>query len=329
MKMKSLIIHFVVALFLVLPLSAQYNTTENSSGNNLFIGAPEKIISGSEQYYMAPSYSPDGNFIAFTSSNYKGVWIKNLLNDEIKKITGDDAAGFGFEWSPDSKVILSRAAKFDNGKRYNAVKLFFTDGKQEKLLTDYKTFMPGLPHFTLNGEAVYLYDGKNLNFMESGISASSLNKNISTKKIAYSKDSKIYVVEPSNKIFNSFEPIANQEYLNLTVSPDGQKIAFEVYGGNLYSMNSDGSNLIDLGKGSRPKFSFDSKKIIYMIAEDNGENYTSSDIYAVNSNGADKIQLTQTDNVLEMNPSFSPDGKNIIYYEMNEGAIYILPVIIP
>ena len=63
------------------------------------------------------------------------------------------------------------------------------------------------------------------------------------------------------------------------------KMVFEVMGGNMFVVNIDGSNLTDLGKGNRPKWSSDSKKIIYMIAEDNGHEFTASDIYTINADG--------------------------------------------
>lgn len=325
MKKKNLYILIAALMIKGIVSSAQTNIS-SGSGEHVSLGAPEKIVSADGRYYMSPVWSPDGKYVAYTGSNYKGIWVKDLTTGKIEQITSEDAAGFGFEWLPDSKVILSRVAKYEGMKRYNAVKLFFVETREEKLLTDYRTFMPGLPHWSSNGEKVYLFDGKKLNVLESGISAAALKKISTRQKIVYSKNSEIYIGESAAQNFNSFKPFSDKEYLNITTSPDGLKIAFEVYGGNLYVMNSDGSGLVDLGKGYRPKWSPDSKRIAYMITEDDGDNYTSSDLYMVKADGTDKIQLTKTEGALEMNPSWSPDGKFIAYNEMNEGSIYLLPV---
>ena len=298
----------------------------SSNDEEVTENVPQKIVPPNGQYYMAPKWSPDGNYVAFSSANYKGLWIKNLTTNKVSQLTDETAAGFGYEWSPDSKVILSKVAKYEEMKRYNAVKLFFVESKETKQLSNYKTFMPGLPHWTSLGKEVYLFDGKNLDVLETGIAFSTLNKNVASQKIVYSKNNKIYVGENTSQSYSAFEPLNSKEYVNLTSSPDGLKIAFEVYGGNLYLMNADGTGLIDLGKGNRPEWSADSKRIVYMIAEDDGENYTSSDIYTVKADGTGKTQLTKTDDILEMNPSISPDEKYIAYNDMNKGTINFLLV---
>jgi len=97
-------------------------------------------------------------------------------------------------------------------------------------------------------------------------------------------------------------------------------------GGNIFTMNIDGSNLIDLGKGNRPRWSFDSNKITYMIAQDDGHDYTASDIYSINADGTQKLNLTNTSDMIEMNPCFAPDGKSIVFDVVNDGSIYIMNI---
>jgi Tol biopolymer transport system component len=84
--------------------------------------------------------------------------------------------------------------------------------------------------------------------------------------------------------------------------------------------------LTDLGIGYRPKWSPDSKTICYMITEDEGHTITASDLYLVNADGSGKRKLTSTPDKIEMNPSFSPDGKFIAFDEMNEGAVFIMKI---
>ena len=87
-------------------------------------GTPIKLIGGDGAIYMRPLWSPDGSKIAFTTARYQGIWIMNADGSLVQQITDEPAAGFGFEWSSDSKAILSRVAKLDKRYRYNAVKLF-------------------------------------------------------------------------------------------------------------------------------------------------------------------------------------------------------------
>ena len=128
------------------------------------------------------------------------------------------------------------------------------------------------------------------------------------------------------KKYDLFSPLGDEYYLNIVVSPDDQKVAFEVYGGNLHVMNLDGTGLKDLGKGHRPQWAPDSQHLVYMITSDDGHTIISSDLYTININGSDKKRLLNSDNKLEMNPSWSPDGIKIIYDVSDEGAIYSIEV---
>lgn len=94
----------------------------------------------------------------------------------------------------------------------------------------------------------------------------------------------------------------------------------------MYKINVDGSGLTDLGKGNRPKWSPDSKRIVYVITEDNGYEITSSDIYLINADGSGKVNLTNSDTIIEMTPSFSPDGKSILFENYLEGSIYLMSI---
>ncbi len=109
-------------------------------------------------------------------------------------------------------------------------------------------------------------------------------------------------------------------------SPDNTKIVFKVIGGSMFTMDIDGSSLTDLGEGNSQKWSPDSKKIIYTISQDDGYNYTASDIYMIDIDGLQKRNVSNTTNKIEMNPSFSPDGKIIVYDELNSGSIFLMTI---
>ncbi len=302
----------LISSFIVLSVNAQSKS--------------EKLIGSIETGFTAPIWSPDGSMIAFTSAKYKGIWIINLANKNIKQITDEAAAGFGFKWASDSRTILTRVAKYEGPKRYNAVKTFNIETGASTQLTDYRTMMPGLPSFTSGDNKVFMYGRQNLEIFDSGIETNSLKKSNNSLKIVYLKDDKIAVEDLKTSQINTYEPVKNERVLNLMTSPDGNKVTFEIIGGDMYVMNIDGTGLKDLGKGNRPKWSPDNQHIVYMITEDDGYQMLSSDIYTINIDGTNKINLTNTDDKLEMDPDWSPDGNKIAYDVLDEGAIYIITI---
>ena len=158
------------------------------------------------------------------------------------------------------------------------------------------------------------------------LSGKEKNNLVNGNVIAFEKNNKIFVKNINNNSEKSFELVKDAQYINVAVSPNGNKIVFEIVGGNFFVVNSDGTNLIDLGKGNRPKWSIDSNKIIYMITEDDGHDFTASDIYVIYSDGTRKNNLTKTKDLIEMNPCFAPDGKSIVFDVVNDGSIYLMNI---
>lgn len=301
-------IFFIVLLIFPISLHAQYNY--------------KMIIQGSpDEPLLNPITSPDGKKIAYSHSSYVGLYVFDLQTSTTVKISDEAGAGFGFQWSSDSKSILARVAKYENQKRYNAVKIFNSESLLSNQLTDYLTLMPYLPLWADGDSKIYLRKMDNDEMLSSGIDK---NNFINNEILVFEKNNKIVVKNLSNNSEQAFEPIKESQYINVSTSPDGAKIIFEVVGGNMFTMNIDGSNLTDLGKGYRPKWSSDSKKIVYMISEDDGHKIISSDLYIINTDGTEKINLTNTSDIIEMNPCFAPDSKSIVFDVVNDGSIYLM-----
>jgi Tol biopolymer transport system component len=93
-------------------------------------------------------------------------------------------------------------------------------------------------------------------------------------------------------------------------SPAESKVAFYSKGrggpGGLYTVNVDGTGLEPLGEMSdrQPSWSPDGQRIAF--------SWASSDIYVMNADGSNRVQLTQ-DPSPEFEPAWSPDGTKIAF----------------
>jgi len=81
---------------------------------------------------------------------------------------------------------------------------------------------------------------------------------------------------------------------------------------NIYTMKTDGSDLIKLTRDVRrnfsPEISNDGSKIVFVSSRDQHE-----DIYVMNFDGAEVKRLTKKLNLNNASPAWSPDGKKIVF----------------
>lgn len=313
----------VLLCLIVFAISATMATSQERMTGN-----PVKLIGGDGLYFMHPVFSPDGSKIAFTTSNYQGLWIINVDGSGAREISSEPAAGFGFEWASDSRAIVSRVAKFEQKYRFNAVKVFDLETGGSRFITNFRTLMPGLPHWGARDEIIYMYGRGKLEVYESGRKAATLQKSAGPTISAFLKDDQIAIGNAAARDYRTFEPIKGERCINLVMSPDRSRVAFEIMGGNMFVMNVDGSGLKDLGPGHRPQWSPDSQHLVYMVTRDDGYRFLSSDLYTIKIDGAEKTRLVFPENKLELNPSWSPDGKRIAFDVLDEGAIYVVDLTI-
>ncbi len=287
------------------------------------VGEPEVLIQEEGEFFMAPRWSPDGTMIAFTHSRYHGLYVYHIADGSIEQISDEESAGFGFSWSEDSRSILARVSSYEGVRRLTAIKIFDIAGKEEEIVLDYRTGVSGIPQWTESEEAVVLYSRGQTHLLQRS------GNDLEPQDRMEMQTEPLHIrpgIMPARDI-ESIDPFPGEQYLNAVSSPDKQRIVFEVMGGDMYVVNTDGTGLTNLGRGDRPQWSPDGDYIVYMITEDDGHNYTASDIYTIRTDGTGQVRLTDSPANLFMNPSWSPDDSRIVFNDMNDGNIYILEVL--
>ena len=281
------------------------------------------------QHLSQPVWSPDGQKIAAAGQNYRGIWVMSPDGENLRAVSSDAGAGFDFAWSTDSQEIVARTSLYRNGRKVNMIKVFNIETNTSRILKEYKSGLLTPPKWTPDNSMVYVYTKNGLVLIKSGKNAQqSAAASASEKPIFYSSGGELVLADSEIKERTRIKPVPGN-YLNSILSPDAKRIAFEVLGGNLYVVNTDGSNLVDLGRGERPDWSPDGEWITYVTPTDDGHRMLSSDIYVIRVNGTGRTNLTGTPDKLEMNPAWSPDGRYIAFDEENSGRIYKIKVVKP
>lgn len=230
----------------------------------------------------SPSWSPDGNQIAFDSGrdnemmNYLNhdIYIMNVngLNVHRLTISGDDEAGP--RWSPNGKLIAYIREQYVSAQGFKEnpnwdIYIMKPDGSQQVQLT--------------NGPANELEPAWSPNSAKIAFTSDRNGKNID-----------IYVMNADGSDLTQLTSDSANEF-GPAWSPDGTQIIFNSdRNGNvqLFIMNIDGSNLIQLTRdqsnSAYATWSPDGKRIVFESDRDTGH----ANIYIMNADGSNVIQLT-------------------------------------
>ncbi|MFC1583314.1 hypothetical protein ACFL4U_01390 [Candidatus Neomarinimicrobiota bacterium] len=287
-------------------------------------GAPF-ALTAAEDLYMAPVWSPSGHDIAVTGSHYSGIYLVSFPEGDVVQLSDDPAAGFGMAWNHEGTEIAARIARYENRRRNNAVAIFDAITGEKRVVSDFSPRLSGTPKWTISDQQVYLSGGEKFHLFTVDPSLRKASSTAPSERVVYANDKRIQIREASSESGPAILT-AKGRILNLLAAPDGSRIVYEVMGGSIWVVNSDGSTPVDLGAGDGPVWNPDGIKIAYAITTDDGHRFLSADIYVVNADGSGLANLTKTDNVMEVHPTWSPDGRYIAYEVIDTGQILVQEV---
>ena len=267
-------------------------------------------IPKSEQWTVAV-YSPTGDELYLTNSDYSGIWQYSLTSKLLKEITRDKNSGYNFIVSEDgSKIVYRRTAV--EGDQYSRV--------QEIVETDLQSMKQSI-----------LEKGNSLNTPVFIVDKNSRRQKIFNKKSVSSQDktpvligiedTKIALLQNGEK--SIVDPFNNGQYVWPQLSPDKTKlVAVEMdKGAFIYDLTS--KVITRLGKCNSPQWTKDGAWIIGMNDKDDGHSIYGSEIIAVSSDGSRHVQLTETPSIIEMFPTVSPKENSIVLSTMS-GDVMIM-----
>ena len=249
-------------------------------------GNPSKLA---ELPSFTISWSPDGRKIAAGCLDLD-IYIVDTDTGETQNLTNspDDMEGLP-SWSPDSQKIAF--AVYD--PPYFDISLMDADGTNETKLASERGICDDLTWVPGGGKVSYTWYSEDIQMPE-GIC----------------RDICVVDTSDGSRINLTDSPEYDDRYSSW--SPDGTKIAFssrrQVNDTQIYVMNIDGSRLSQLTADYRdcyhPSWSPDGRKIAYTSSVSQPDR---EDIYVMDADGSNVINLTDTPGIDDFLPVWSPE----------------------
>lgn len=268
----------------ILPINSGHSKILFQANNQLNIinvdGSNFQLVPTQGLYTFVANLSSDASKIVYGSvdTTYQQILLYNFLNNETIKITDDNIFHDSPVISPDNNSVLYLTRMdWKNGiYLYNIL-----NGEFKQLNSNLNA---SNPNFSADGSKIVCY-GNN-----GGDSVGIFVMNIDGSDLRFIKNG-------SSPVF----------------SPDGKKILYQKfippYDEGLYIMDIDGSEdkfLSLIPFQTSPRFSPDGSRIIF------SKFTTNFDIYLINVDGSNLINLTNSD-AGETQPVFTSDGSRIVF----------------
>jgi dipeptidyl aminopeptidase/acylaminoacyl peptidase len=331
MRTKNLIIGllclFVMAVFFAISTKSQkpveqpkFEIIEINTG-----GEPNYLPTGE------PQWSPDGKKLAFVSEGWLCV-VDLERTKEIKKVAKIGRAGFA--WSDTNQFAINEVERDTSGEIV-IHKTLTMDG-QEKLIRKEVNKnellrnihgLTGLPDGTLGYYERSSGTGwkKVFHIIKQGKlrPEDALKQMIVTTTEGYVGWG-VILLESVDGTVKKIVSKGEATYSFPKLSPDGRKLTCINHRGHILVLDTDGNLLADIGGGEWEQWSPDSKQIVYAVTKESEFYIEGSELYVINADGTGKVQLTNTPDVIETSPSWSPDGRAITCKSLRTGKMYVI-----
>lgn len=246
--------------------------------------------------YSTPVWSPDGEKILVTNDHNDALYVIYLSeNNKLEKLKSGQGIGYLANWSSDSKKVVFREKGDSNVFSELEVKSINIETKSERTLSKIQPDNTKTPLKPKKDVIVYI--------------------NQQTLKLEAKKGIKgiPWVITEEEGQF--YHPI---------VSPDQQKVIVHE-GASIYVYSIYGKQPRKyLGEGLASGWFPDNTNIVsFEDKSDDGHDISASDLFSISTKSTQKVQLTNSRNMIETWGSISPQGNKIAFSDEKSGKIFI------
>lgn len=269
------------------------------------------------EFYF-PQMHPSGTKVICTGPGYEGLYAIDLQDLSLEKISADPGAGYEFVLSADGQHVFYRTSTYRGPKRYSSL-LQLNLSTKEKIILEAEVRDLSTPQQVADGSIAYVIQDQIKRTPAARITPNS--ESLTESPAVFIENRKIALYRGNEKIL--LEPFGEGIYIWPSVSPDGDRLLFTLAGRGTFISDLDGNVFSELGRANAPQWSPDGQWVLFMDDRDDGYVFTDSEIFIIKADGSEKIQLTNTDDIIEMYPHWGTDNYTIVYAS-DDGVVYLM-----
>ncbi len=255
-------------------------------------------------YCLAPQWSPLGQLYCSTPK-FSAILKIDLENSALQTLSSGSGLGYQFAFAPNGNLFCKQA-----GEEARELWMLTLAGEKRQLATANRMgnpvwFQGAIRVLTSEGVRSWEADG-----IESSASAVGF---------AYRDTSGVFRLR-EGKPPQRLSPPGLEAFLP-KISPAGDRLVYETLGQGLFLVNLESGAAISLGTGNNACWSADGVFLFFDRTQDDGHRLTAGDLFRVNRDGNDPVNLTEISDLIATHPALSPDGKKLAFEA--EGRIWL------
>lgn len=293
----------------------------------------------------APRWSPDGKWIAFSLPKGEGIGMIRPDGSGRRRLSGEAGSGYRFAWSPDSNRIAYRATQREKGARHYAFRVVeVANGEVESTSEVVKDAQPPVWQRGPQGMrwTSHAQTGELSGRWQNAPGLARTER--ITPPLLMQRERGLWTQaangQPERKV-------SDQIGLNPRWNNAQTQVVFDAFDRIGIATPEDSAPSRTLCAGQHPAWSPDGKWVVYQITRDHSHalddarqhtpdtmphrhddktnhQIVDSDIWIIGADGQNRHQLTNTPDVLEVDPDWSPDGNFIVCRTEAAGKLLII-----
>ncbi len=340
--MQRLIIHFLATVAFAASVRAQTAPFTVAQSVEFEVGTVA----------FAPKWSPDGQWIAFSMPKANGIGLVRPDGSGLRTLTTEPGSGYKFAWSPDAtRIAFRREVREQGARHYRIDTATVADGKVEGSSGVIKEAQPPVWQSGANGMRWITHAPAGVAESAWSAPAESFSKQKTTNKSTVpgpplieqrGMELWLYHADPARRW-----KLSGDFGLNPVWSADGSKFVYDACDKFAVVTPDAAAPPLPPVMGLNPAWSPDGAWLVYQITRDHSHaaedqrqhmpdtaphahndktnhRIVDSELWIIGADGRGRRQITNTPDILESDPDWSPDGSAIVCRTEETGKIRVL-----